>query len=276
MARIRESQFSPPDKLYKYRPLSMDARKEILRERLSDILLNDRLYFPTRLEFNDPFDCRIPISWDGLTMDEMERKLLEVYRRKPPVGLRGSVEDYVKERCTDGSIEELTRTNIGRQVTEDRMNKLRVLCLCECPDNILMWSHYGNNHEGVCLEFSTRNGGYFSGAVSVKYSEIYPRLNVAMDSISLADGMIRTKAASWAYEREWRIINQEADSLHFFPSNCLSGVVLGCQIASENEDLMVKVLSQRRSPVTLYRAIKASGEFALRVEAIRVVGPPLM
>ena len=68
------------------------------REWVRDILLNNRLFFPTRSAFNDPFDCRIPLSWDGVTLDEMEQKLLDVYRRNPPKGWKGSIMEFVKEQ----------------------------------------------------------------------------------------------------------------------------------------------------------------------------------
>jgi hypothetical protein len=246
------------------------------REWVRDILLNNRLFFPTRSAFNDPFDCRIPLSWDGVTLDEMEQKLLDVYRRNPPKGWKGSIMEFVKEQRANGSIAQLLEPSLGKFVTEAKLDDLRVLCLCERSDGILMWSHYADNHEGVCLEFTVLKESYFDGAISVIYASDYPQLKVTMGSRELADGMVRTKATHWAYESEWRVLNVEVTPLHDFPKECLSGVILGCQISAENENLITEWLAERSSPAALYRAVKALDKFAVRIEKVRGIGPPLM
>jgi hypothetical protein len=37
------------------------------------------------------------------------------------------------------------------------ISKYRIYCLTPCPRSILMWSHYADNHRGICLEFRVRN-----------------------------------------------------------------------------------------------------------------------
>jgi hypothetical protein len=41
-----------------------------------------------------------------------------------------------------------------------------VLCLSERPDDILLWSHYGNSHRGLCLEFD-----------AAAHLDVFPRLH---------------------------------------------------------------------------------------------------
>jgi len=246
------------------------------RERVRDILLQNRLFFPTRLGFNDPFDCRIPLSWDGATLDEMERKLLDVYRRNPPKGWNGSIEEFVREQRANGSIAELARSNLGPIVTERRLDNLRVLCLCERPDDILMWSHYASNHEGICLEFNVIKESYFSGAVRVIYADDYPKLKVTMGTKELANGMVLTKAKHWAYESEWRVLCVDEPGLQDFPKECLSGVILGCKISEENRKPIREWLSQRATFATLYSAVKSQDKFAVRIENTEDIGPPVM
>jgi len=141
-----------PDKLYKYRSLSTDVE----RDRARDILLGNQLYFPTRLGFNDPFDCRISLSW-AVNEDEMEKKLLEVYERSPPKGLKGTVKDFLKNCREDGSIAKLLEGDSSQRLTEKGLDKPGILCLSEKADDILMWSHYAENHRGICSLPSHRN-----------------------------------------------------------------------------------------------------------------------
>lgn len=78
-----------------------------------------------------------------------------------------------------------------------------------------MWSHYADNHRGICLEFDTANP-LFSEALGVVYCSEYPRwLPHEMERIAFE--MLLTKAEDWKYEREFRIIggmNMEKDPLN--------------------------------------------------------------
>jgi hypothetical protein len=217
--------------------------------RLRDILVNNLLYFPTRLGFNDPFDCRIPVSWKDFTQDEWRQKLLEIYKSSPPrpAGWDGSVAEFVEELLKMDAIASLEKE--GHQVTEAALDNFHVLCLCERPDDILMWSHYGGCHGGICLEFQTLDGTFFTNAVPVEYPEdgSFPKLKATMSTKELADGLIRTKAKAWAYEREWRIFSVNAPTSYYFQPECLSGVVLGCQIQPKHEALINEWLSTRNS-----------------------------
>jgi hypothetical protein len=258
-----------PRKLYKYRSLTSDVD----RDRVKDILLNNRLYFPTRLEFNDPFDCRIPIIWTGYSENEWRQKLMEVYQTSPPLPMAflGRTEEFVDEHLKMGAIASLEQE--GERATEESMNQFRILCLCECPKNILMWSHYAGCHGGICLEFEVRDHSYFSSAVPVEYPPQYPLLKATLPVKELATGLIRTKAESWAYEKEWRIFSIHSADSYIFPTECLSGVVLGCQIKPEHEALIKEWLASRNSPVTLHMAIKSKDKFALEIQKVEKIGP---
>jgi hypothetical protein len=259
-----------PLKLYKYRSLSNDVE----RLRVKDILLNNQLFFPTRLGFNDPFDCRISLSW-AVSEDEMARKLLEVYERNPPIGFKGRIKDFIKARREDGSVASLLDKVTSQRLTEAGLDKPGILCLCEKSDDILMWSHYAENHRGICLEFNVAEKVFFSGAIQVIYSEEYPRLHAAMVRDDLANGLLRTKALHWAYEREWRVF-APAGGKYPFPKESLSGVVLGCQMVPEHEALIQEWLSKRKSRVNLYRAVKSDKKFALDIKDLKVIGPPVL
>src|SRR5262249_53331053 len=74
----------------------------------------------------------------------------------------------------DGQWRDVPWEDIVNKVQASRMSKLYkildqsfgVLCLSECPDDILLWSHYADSHRGLCLEFDVAG-----------YSEVFPRLH---------------------------------------------------------------------------------------------------
>jgi hypothetical protein len=144
---------------------------------------------------------------------------------------------------------------------EDEMDKSGILCLCEEAKDILMWSHYADSHKGICLQFEVLADSPFGLATSVIYADTYPPLNISMDLHEVAIGLFRTKSCHWRYEREWRIFSNAA-GFKSFPKECLSGVILGCQISPANEFLIKEWLSERSSPATLYRAVKSKDKFA--------------
>jgi hypothetical protein len=261
-----------PPKLFKYRSMSTDDDQA----KVKDILLNNRLYFPTRSGFNDPFDCRIPLTWDNATPGEVEGLLSKVFKNNPPPGWNGSMEDWLRLLRNDDAYASLMRLDTQKAM-DSEMDAIRILCLCERPDDILMWSHYGGSHGGICLEFQVLDEkSCFGCAKPVDYPELYPKLGFTMDIRELLNGLVLTKAAHWKYEGEWRIVDPKGADFYDFRQDCLSGVVLGCQIAPKHEALITEWLSKRISPVTLYRAEKANNKFAVEIKTLKVIGPTVL
>ena len=64
---------------------------------------------------------------------------------------------------------------------QDVIAQRRIYCLTPIPNNILMWSHYADNHKGICLEFDT-SIRLFGTAREVDYRETYPLLSAQIQS----------------------------------------------------------------------------------------------
>lgn len=108
-------------------------------------------------------------------------------------------------------------------VTEMANAGIGVLCLCECPDELLMWAHYGMSHTGFVVEFDTTHA-FFQATTppqganadpeeeaqyAADYGYLRPvqymseRNKVILTSMSF--GAFEVKGACWQYEREWRM-----------------------------------------------------------------------
>ncbi len=57
---------------------------------------------------------------------------------------------------TFGEINAENSYNIDVKCLKDTFQNWGVYCLCEKPDNLLMWSHYADAHRGICLQFDTK------------------------------------------------------------------------------------------------------------------------
>lgn len=98
-------------------------------------------------------------------------------------------------------------------------------CFCESVDNMLMWSHYADSHRGFALEYDFRQTlsspientvllpvVYSEDRLDVSAFMMWAFLWVNGTHISNPDTMAHIKVAlnksiSWAYEKEWRMIN---------------------------------------------------------------------
>jgi hypothetical protein len=115
-----------------------------------------------------------------------------------------------------------------------------ILCLSRNWDNLLLWSHYGDSHTGVCLGFDIPQG---EPGVNYDTDVLYqpnvlpaPRRGEDLNP-DFVDRLLRTKHESWSYEQEVRMfvgLNDppDADGLRWFdfgPALVLKEVIIGAQ-----------------------------------------------
>jgi hypothetical protein len=246
----------PPPRLYKYQ--SVSARTLVALKKRT-------LWFGRPARFNDPFDCAVPYVKAEVSLEDCAR-LLEAH-----VGAAGWDELRTDRRYVgeDGQPTELLRSlvqNSGDQPLQEAMSSLYwnrgVTCFSEEPDNMLLWSHYGDSHRGMCLEFDTA-APVLDKLHKVIYSDDIPRFNTAH---ALIDGDIvmtlaLTKAACWSYEREWRAIHIESDKEYTYGVEALTGVYLGAAMGRDETDLIGHIL--HGSPTHIYDVRRRPDAFRL-------------
>ena len=114
---------------------------------------------------------------------------------------------------------------------KDFLSKLTVTCFSASGwDNQLMWSHYASSYSGICVEYDFEKMRDFIGFLfPVEYSAERPTLSLGdlgLDKmeqdengnwkaggtkISAILSYLLAKNKCWAYEEEWRIINQGSE-----------------------------------------------------------------
>jgi len=88
-------------------------------------------------------------------------------------------------------------------------DKTLISCFSSRYDSILMWSHYAENHRGICIGYDVNK--YIDLIYPVSYQEDYSNncsKNVNDVGYS-ADCAKLIKSKEWSYEQEWRIILTE-------------------------------------------------------------------
>lgn len=124
------------------------------------------VYPSSPLYFNDPYDCEFCFQAD--TIDELlDRKeyiqLLENrFQLKKEEKNRILYSDDIEKameiilRSHGGKLSDSLK-NILQNGLNNCMNEIkdsiRVVCLSEVYNSMLMWSHYAQNHKGFCIEY---------------------------------------------------------------------------------------------------------------------------
>ncbi|MHB1674976.1 MAG: DUF2971 domain-containing protein [Acidobacteriaceae bacterium] len=117
-------------------------------------------------------------------------------------------------------------------------NTTAILCFSRNWDNILLWSHYGDSHKGICLGFdiSECDPGINSDT-DVLYQPNLLKIRGQEDLPDIANRLHRTKHESWSYEQEVRmyvVLNDPPDEkglnwIEFGSHLVLKEVIIGAQ-----------------------------------------------
>lgn len=118
--------------------------------------------------------------------------------------------------------------------------KYAILCFSRNWDNLLLWSHYGDSHKGVCLGFDISDGepgiNYDTDVLYLPNVLPAPRRREDLN-LDFMGRLLRTKHESWSYEQEVRMyvgLNDPPDVnrlnwIDFGPSLALKEVIIGSQ-----------------------------------------------
>lgn len=269
---------SRPNLFYRYQPHrpSLEWDKEIL--------LESKLWFSTPDQFNDPFEVRPHIHWDG-----------------GPIPNRTRIEQLAEKFFPDASPEEraqrieeglanLKRPNVeeefGRAVKEmvNGYRKTSMCCFAASNANICMWSYYASGHSGYCLGFSfstpwtyidAQHGETFLTPDAVNYQDEYPSLNLSADQKEpgalqrMVQTILLTKSREWSAEEEWRCVRPWTPAGHqSFPAEALRSITIGANMPASRQAEILSILGQRNLPIEVFKAIPEERRFGLRLDRV--------
>lgn len=250
---------SPPSRLYKYEAFStrslLNLKKQII-------------YFGSPLNFNDPYDCAVTPSIPEPSDEDVEQ-IRAQYLAEPDLPSAARREFQV---LTVSSLKALflrsARVTL-RQAVDDFLAKRGVACFSERGDDLLMWSHYGGQYKGFCLEFDTASEP-FQRIFPVRYVAALPTASVRSlllggDFQPIQD-LFCTKSEAWAYEREWRAIHNAAGTEFGYPASALTGVYFGPDIDEQTLEVICLVLLGQNETVRFWRGRRSDVEFNVTFE----------
>lgn len=98
-------------------------------------------------------------------------------------------------------------------------SKIRVFCFADRYDNPLMWAHYSNKHQGICVEYELglSDENLIANLFPVEYQTKRPTLTKKIFDDQKINNFIMscitTKSSYWKYEKEWRVLLPNNDIL---------------------------------------------------------------
>jgi len=228
-------------KLYKYRslsdqPVSGGGLTDI--EKVRKTILNHELWFASPNTFNDPFDCFPSIIGSG-TKKEKLKFMHETLKRNFPEKSRREIREIAKKRMSEGL--SLQESFDGVDLRE-KFEIHKVFCLSETKKSILMWSHYANNHKGICLGFEgMEKHSIFGMAQKVNYNEELLTINWLTDDFynQIPKKLIQAffeKSEHWKYEKERRILHPNNRSMDTYKPGELKQIILGAEISDNDRE----------------------------------------
>lgn len=250
-----------PKYLYRYFTINKNNYNNI-----KTMFIKNGLFFPSPREFNDPFDCKMKLLFNG-TKHQWCNYLAMLIKKN-----NSSLNRDERKKKLKILMETRKKLDFSNSVLKSLADDIGILCLSEINDNILMWSHYSNGHKGFCLEFSySKNDPFFGKSKKVIYKENYPLVNFFDSSPEeQLDAMIFTKARFWKYEKEWRIVDHEhGRGLYRFPIKALTGVIFGSQMCDKNKkDIREWIRLNKLKPI-FYQALIKDKEYGLNIEKLK-------
>ena len=209
---------------------------------MRDLLVRSRLWLSSPDEFNDPFDMSANIVAKG-TAKELRERYLGVMKAsgvKHKERLR-QIKIYMNEP------KEALLTRL-QTVYNDQAQKVGVFSFAGDPRNILMWSHYGHNHTGVCIQFERANDILtFSQALPINYTTSYPEIDWVKGFQYSLSNVILQKHKGWEYEDEHRIvqINHAKTYLNFKPEATVR-IIIGSRTSDKSLNVIKDLLEERK------------------------------
>ncbi|WP_431026169.1 DUF2971 domain-containing protein [Halomonas sp. H5] len=248
-----------PNYLYKYKSFDSNGYWERL-------LRHQEIFFASPNMFNDPFECKARFDYVASRSKKISRYAFQLW---VSFGEQGEPEDYIElsRDMVDGG---RVGNEVHRKEVEELMHKKQndifaILSLSEDPENILMWSHYADNHTGFCVEFNTSYGRVpFGSAREVQYHKHFPVLNWWEDSIfDIYKSMVFNKSDGWSYEKEWRVFDGYGKGVRKFRAKAVSGIYMGCQISEENACKLVSIAKSFPFEIKVYASKIKEREYSL-------------
>ena len=189
--------------------------------------------------------------------------------------------EYAEYHATNPEYDDRAAAEIGLlhfDIESELLNRYGkgICCFSEEYDNPLLWSHYGDQHRGICIGYSldrkptpelkkVRYGGDRTVTTSLLEQALLKKDADAIAQLD-ADVLLR-KAPEWSYEKEWRLIGKTG--LQESPLK-LTEITFGYRCSPAVQHTLMKALEGRSSGVRFYEINNVPGTYKLERSSVDI------
>jgi len=245
-------------------------------EKLGQALLEEqeRIVFGGKVSFKEPtlfsaLAMRLHTVKDRLPRDAIMKDFADAAQE-----ISGNLDGYIKKIST---------------VVQQHLTHARVLCVAEKNDNVVMWSHYADQHRGVVLQLRCVDeiDNTLLFAQKVNYSREFPSFPSLASYVRHLTGeepldfgrliwqLAFIKHEDWSYEKEWRVYKPllsepPGDGYTLFKEDprVFGDVYLGCRMADTEAVRVIAAVKEHIPHAKVFRGKKSDRSFSLEFEEV--------
>ncbi|HDJ1439476.1 TPA: DUF2971 domain-containing protein [Serratia rubidaea] len=177
---------------------------------------------------------------------------------------------------------------IYEEYLHQQLSSVGICSFSKARKNQLMWSHYADEHKGVCIGFKeqkVRPQGSNIYPIDVTYQDKYPFENIierfnhfektpGVNNLNAIIGdiiysILGTKYTSWKYERERRLVFAKSVA-HKFEPEAVNSIAFGLRMAERDRKTLWNLLSGGEwEHVKWFQSIKSETKYSLEFERLK-------
>lgn len=230
-----------------------------VNKHLIDSLMKSTLYFAHPRQLNDPLDCNLDIK----------------------KSIRNALPFLGNDRVA--KLENLLKKDSFFKAIQEKISEVGVCSFSLTLKQPLMWSHYANNHRGVCILYDippdflddkdkiigVSKVSYEPNTLTNWFMNIDEELFNAPSQfvVELAKVLLTAKAPPWAYEEEARIIRPNGGPFKI-PRELIKQICYGLQTPPEDKELIRLIMDRFDNQVTFCEMVRTDSDFGIDAEEI--------
>ena len=267
-----------PPSFFKYRSLT---------ERNIKMISESKIWLAEISSLNDPFECSLQFdSNDSLRLFYGNKNFHETFKSKFGIELTqkeiskltnsNDPHETYKTICLNKGIslnlskEEQFRKiqNKWVEIIEETNENMRICSFSELNSSLLLWSHYADEHKGICIEYNLAEEDEIRPFLHpIVYREKIHKINTFEEfSVLTKIGSTLIKSKDWEYESEWRLTIFKQQNK--FPQDMElakpKAVYLGTRFHLNEENCKIKLLDAlKQLDIPVFKMTKHPDEYKL-------------
>ena len=226
--------------MFKYYKIpNIDTAKKIIGK-------NPTIKFSPAYDLNDPFELKF-----NLKIDPKSEINKELYFKKYPDNNQKHFETW-QNGISDNFI-----WYTEQEMRNSLANIYSLAGFSESNDNNLMWSHYTDNHKGICVEYSNglfdylKSNKNFLASKKIEYSEKPPSVDTIENSEHQVAKIFFNKQSDWNYEKEFRILFRCESQTEFIKidPNFIKSVFIGSKCDNDISNKLIEICQSNNTNI---------------------------